>query len=643
MGYARPVQARRRWALIWLCAFAALAAATLAISWWGSRDPIVAGRAQALADAQAFETALAARGRVWRSELLAAVETGGGGATAGLQLAFRWDERGRLLRPRLPPAGVELADEAGAEPAESFTPARAWLGRTRQTAGDPAESLDAARQGIAALGAGEHATGARLRLAAAQACARLQEHQEAAAILADLAAAIPADALLDGQPLALLVGHRLADALEAGSDAAAARLTREDLRARILAAQLPLAPAHWERELRFLREADGDGVTLTPIEAEAVRVALLAAPIETALAEDATRAGLALGDGIALLDPSARRGALFSAAALRAALAATWREVLPADGAWEIVPPEVAVAAGRTLGAVEPPAGLTGGWRLVLARPERYVEAFARRQRGLWLGATALAAALLTVGWIGRRALLRQAELERMRAEFIAGISHELRTPAASLALLADNLAQGRIPSEERRREYYDAMQRDARRMQRLVADVLDASRLEREAFRVEPAPCAPAALLGGVADEHRARLADAGLRLREEIGEPLPECALDADALERALANLLENARKYASDGGEVVLRARAGGGTLRIEVEDRGPGVPEAWRARVFEPYERVPGESSAAAGAGLGLALVRATAQAHGGRVWVEPGAEGVGARFVIELPLGPEGGG
>lgn len=642
MGSARPLRVRRRWALIWAFAFAALAVATLGLAWWTSRDPIVAGRSQALADAESFETALAARGRVWRAELLAASFLGTRQDSVAAPLSFRWDEAGQLLQPRTPPVGVELSDGEAPKGTTAFTPARAWWNQVRQAAADPKAAREAAIQGIAALTAEEHATGTRLRLALAQSCERLNAHEEAATILAELAASASLDALLDGQSLALLVGHRLADALEASGDTAAADLTREELRARVLAAQLPLPAVKWELELRFLREAGGEGGLLTPLEHATTRRARLAEAVAAALAEDATREGFVLPEGIALLEPATRRGALYDASALRLSLAEAWNEVLPGDGSWEVVPPETAVAPGRTLGAVEPPSGLTGGWRLLLARPELYEQSFARRQRGLWVGAALLAAALLTVGWIGRRALLRQAELERMRAEFIAGVSHELRTPAASLALLADNLYQGRITSEERRQEYYAALQRDARRMQRLVADVLDASRLERESFRVEPAPCDPAALLRGVAEEHRLRLADAGLILSLELAEPLPETVLDAEALERALANLLENARKYASGGGALALRASAQGGGLRIEVEDRGPGIPEAWRERVFLPYERMPGGASLSAGAGLGLALVRATLEAHGGRAWVESGAQG-GARFVLEFPPTTEGGG
>lgn len=563
---------RRRWALIWLFAFAALAVAVPGLTWWTARDPALAGRSQALADASAFESALAARGRAWRAESLAAVFEGG--RTEGLLLAFRWNEDARLAQPRLPPPGRELADATAGE--ESFTPARAWLAQARQSLADPRAALDAAQQGIAALAAEEAATAARLRLLGAQAALRAGTPETAVALLGELAAAAGDEALLDGEALALLAAHRLADALEAGGDSAAARLTREDLRARLLAAQLPVAPESWERELRFLREADGDGSALAPSESAAAREARLAAAVAAALAQDAAREGFALDEGVALLDRAARRGALFVAAELRASLLAAWREVLPAGGAWTIAAPDEAVEPGRTVGAVEPPPGLTGGWRLLLARPEAYVEAHARSQRALRIGAGVAAAALLAVGLIGRRALLRQAELERMRAEFIAGVSHELRTPAASLELLAENLAEGRVRGEERRAEYYDALRRDARRMQRLVADVLDASRLERDSFRVEPAPCAPAALLARVAAEHRPRLADAGLELRLDAPGALPEALLDADAIERALANLLENARKYASAGGVAILRGRATDGALRLEVEDRGPGLP-------------------------------------------------------------------
>ncbi len=635
MRHARPLQLRRRWALIWLLAFAALAVTALGLPWWTSRDPVVAGRSQALADAEAFESALASRGRVWRAEILASAFEGGD--RNSVLLAFRWDAQGRLIQPSLPPVGRELADERDGSVLEEFTPARAWLSQARQVAADSATALEAAQTGIELLESGEIATGVRLRLIAAQAAARLAQWEDAVQFLEVIIQHCPPDALLDGRCLALLAGHRLADALEADGDPTASRLTREDLRARILASQLALPASEWERELRFLREADGENPQLTSVEQAALTSSLRAIQIATALQQDSSRNGFSVPAGVALLDPMARRGALFEERALHTSLSLAWREVLPSDDSWEIAAPAAPLEFGRTLGAVEPPQGLTGGWRLVLRSPEIYVEAFARRQRGLWIGAGLLAVALLTVGAIGRRALLRQAELERMRVEFIAGVSHELRTPAASLALLAENLAEGRVQDEARRIEYYAALRRDARRLQRLVADVMDASRLERESFRVSPAPCDPASLLRRVADEHHARLADAGLALHLELPTSLPEMLLDADAIERALANLLENARKYASGGDVVRVSARMVDGSLRIAVEDRGPGIPLAWRERAFEPFERVPDGAPLAAGAGLGLALVRATAEAHGGNASVEPGTDGIGARFVLRLPV------
>lgn len=643
MSRPRILLSRRRWALIWFLSFAALATAAPALAWWTSRNPGMAGRAQALADAEAFETSLAARGRSWRQELLAAAAAGSAGAAESAAdpaplAPVRWSAEGLLLAPRPPAAGRPLQDAEPAEGELEFTPAQGWLLQARQAAADPAAGMEACAQGLASAAPGEAATRARLRLLAAQIAARAQDWSAAAEQLTALRGETGAADLLDGRPLGLLSAHRLADALEAGGDPGSAQLTRELLRQQLIAGELPLPAVEVERELRFLREGGGAGSAQLSTEERAAALLLgWGGALERAIAEDPAPEGLLLPGGMrALLDPAARRGAVFEEAALRASLQRAWAELLPSDGSWEVHPADAAAGAGATLGAVAAPPGMPGGWRLILVRPEAYTAAIARRQNGLMMGAALLAAAFLAVGWIGRRALLRQAELERLRVEFVSGVSHELRTPAASLALLADNLAEGRVTGSERQGEYFEAMRRDARRLQRLVADVLDVSRLERGSFRVEPQLQDPAPILRRAAAEHRPRLEDAGMELREEIAETLPQAALDAEVIERVLANLLENARKYAAGGGLAVLRARGEGGRLVVELEDCGPGVPEAWRERIFQPFERVPDGAPMSAGAGLGLALVQAAAEAHGGRVRVESGAGGVGARFVLEFP-------
>jgi signal transduction histidine kinase len=633
----RILLSRRRWALIWFLSFAVLAAAAPALAWWASRNPGMAGRAQALADAEAFETSLAARGRSWREELLSAAVAGA--AADPLPYApIRWSAEGVLTSPRPPAAGAPLLNAPPAEDGLEFTPAQGWLLQARQTAGDANAGLEACAQGLASAAPGETLTRARLRLLAAQIAARAGSFSVAAEQLSTLREETGATALLDDRPLALLTAHRLADALEAGGDPASAQLTRELLRQQLVAGELPLAAVEVERELRFLREAVATGeAELSTEERAAVLLLGWGGALQLVMRADPVPEGLLLPGGMrALLDPANRRGAVFEEEALRVSLLRAWTELLPADGSWEVAAAESAPAQGQTLGAVAAPPGMPAGWRLVLTRPEAYTEAITRRQNGLMIAAAVLAAAFLAVGWIGQRALLRQAELERLRVEFVSGVSHELRTPAASLALLADNLAEGRVIGGERQMEYYEALRRDARRLQRLVADVLDVSRLERGSFRVEPLVQDPAPILRRSAAEHRARLADAGLELREEIAADLPATALDAEVIERVLANLLENARKYASAGEVVVLRARAAGGRLIVELEDRGPGIPAAWRERVFQPFERVPDGGPMSAGAGLGLALVLAAAEAHGGSVRVEPGADGIGARFVLEFP-------
>lgn len=644
MSRQRILLSRRRWALIWFLSFAVLAVTAPALAWWSNRNPGVAGRAQALADADALETSLAARGKTWRAELLAEGARNPSpsitGATPRPLILVRWDAAGRLLSPRPPVIGAALTDVAPEAGALEFTPARGWLLQARQSAGNAAAGLDACVQGLASAEPGERATRARLRLLAGQIAARAGDWETAIVQLTALRDEIEPSDLLDEHPLTLLVAHRLADALEAGGDGTGAQLTRELLRQRLVAGELPLTAPELERELRFVHEAVATGeAELSAEERAAVLLLGWAGPLQLALREDPAPVGAALPGGMrALLDPANRQGGVYEDQALRASLVRAWRELLPADGSWEVSAPESSVAPGQTLGAIAAPPGMAGGWRLILARPEAYTDAITRRQNGLMIAAAVLAAAFFSVGWIGRRALLRQAELERLRVEFVSGVSHELRTPAASLALLADNLAEGRVVGAERQMEYFEALRRDARRLQRLVADVLDVSRLERGSFRVEPVTQDPEPLLRRAAAEHRPRLADAGLELRVELSEDLPATALDADVFERVLANLLENARKYASGGKSVVLRARSTDGRLVVEVEDCGPGVPESWRERIFLPFERVPDEAPMSAGAGLGLALVRAAVEAHGGSVCVEGGADGVGARFVLEFPRG-----
>jgi signal transduction histidine kinase len=162
-----------------------------------------------------------------------------------------------------------------------------------------------------------------------------------------------------------------------------------------------------------------------------------------------------------------------------------------------------------------------------------------------------------------------------------------------------------------------------------LVEEVLLASRLDASAQIDTTQPVALLAL----AAEEAARVG--GAAAGDDVTLPG-----DERLLRRAVRNLLENARRYAGDGVEVQV-ARRGDGGADVAVCDRGPGVPEAWRERIFEPFFRLPGHAEREGGVGLGLSLVRQIAERHGGRARCEV-REGGGSRFVISLPgQGPAG--
>ncbi|HKX94624.1 MAG TPA: ATP-binding protein, partial [Methylibium sp.] len=228
------------------------------------------------------------------------------------------------------------------------------------------------------------------------------------------------------------------------------------------------------------------------------------------------------------------------------------------------------------------------------------------------------------------RAAERIEALVKSNQSLLANASHELRSPLARLKMAVAMLDEA---APERRAPLKAEIERNIRELDALVEEVLLASRLDVR----QPDARAPdeAVDLLGLAAEEAARV-DAVLDLPRD-GEPaLPATATaDERLLRRALRNLLENARRY---GGEQApeLRLRRTGSAVEMAVCDRGPGVPEAERERIFEPFYRLPGHAEQAGGVGLGLSLVRQIAAHHGGSVRCEP-REGGGSRFVFSLPL------
>lgn len=263
-----------------------------------------------------------------------------------------------------------------------------------------------------------------------------------------------------------------------------------------------------------------------------------------------------------------------------------------------------------------------------------------RRQRILVIF-LASAAMLAVAGlFLIRRTVARERELAERKGNLVAAVSHEMRTPVASIRLLAENLLTGAADSEERRRSHLERLGEQSERLSTLVENVLRYAR--REAGKEEG--CGKelhvAELVGEVLRSHETWAEERGVALEQEVKEFARAPRGDREALGHALANLIDNALKHSPGGG--VVRCGAGmEGADRwwLWVEDQGPGVAEEEREKIFEAFYRVGSElRRETTGTGLGLALVKQVAEQHGGEVSCRE-ASGGGGRFELILPLDP----
>jgi signal transduction histidine kinase len=229
----------------------------------------------------------------------------------------------------------------------------------------------------------------------------------------------------------------------------------------------------------------------------------------------------------------------------------------------------------------------------------------------------------------------RTTSLARLRADFTSSVSHELRTPLAQIMLFAETMAHGRLASmADYRRESHVILQ-EGRRLLHLVENVLHFARAERLAMPLTVRPQLLGPIVRGTVHAFAPLAAESDLVIRTAIDDEVG-AHVDADAVRRALANLLENALKYDTAGQQIIVGLTLEDGWARIRVDDRGPGVPRGERERIWRPFTRLAREADRGiAGSGIGLAIVRDIVRRHRGRAWVEDSPLG-GARFVLEFP-------
>ena len=221
-----------------------------------------------------------------------------------------------------------------------------------------------------------------------------------------------------------------------------------------------------------------------------------------------------------------------------------------------------------------------------------------------------------------------------LSAEVLSIVSHDLRSPLATISMATSFLDDLSRPEEERA-QMVRMVKRATARMERLVRDMLEVSRLDSgRTLPIDPR-CVDLAPVLREACEAQAPMAQAcGLLLECALPEALPAVQVDCDRLQQVVCNLVGNAMKFTPPGGGITVAARAAVGEVQVSVQDTGAGISETDLDRIFEPYWQA--QRTASLGAGLGLKIAKGIVEAHGGRIWVES-ALGEGTTFHFTLPV------
>jgi K+-sensing histidine kinase KdpD len=273
------------------------------------------------------------------------------------------------------------------------------------------------------------------------------------------------------------------------------------------------------------------------------------------------------------------------------------------------------------------------------------VHTFALRESENWVALAVYLIVGVVVGDLATRSrrlaheaveaeMLRQADA--VKTAVLHAVSHDLRSPLTAIRAASEGLDSPAIRLDDREREeLFETIRIEVRRLERLVNNLLDLSRLEAGPARRTPELWTVDTLLAS-ALEQLGREAD---RVETHLAVDVGLVRVDGPQVQRVLVNLLENALKFSSPGDPVEVTVEGDGGRMIVRVRDPGPGIAGADRERIFDAFERA---TNAGPGSGLGLAIARGFAEANGGRVWVEPGEESIGgSTFVLELKTIEEG--
>jgi len=235
--------------------------------------------------------------------------------------------------------------------------------------------------------------------------------------------------------------------------------------------------------------------------------------------------------------------------------------------------------------------------------------------------------------------ITREKEVSQMKNDFVSHVSHELKTPLASITAYSEMLVDGEADDEATRKEFYEIIQTQAQRLNRLIEDILNISRIESGLIKVTKEPISLAILIEQQMSMIQKYAEEKNITVSRQTPIIFDQVYADKDMLSQVIVNLLSNAIKYTPPGGSVRIATEVdeAAGRVRVTVTDTGVGIPEEELGRLFGKFYRVAANNKHAKGTGLGLNLVKQIVEkVHDGRVFVTSKV-GVGSTFGFELPL------
>ena len=265
---------------------------------------------------------------------------------------------------------------------------------------------------------------------------------------------------------------------------------------------------------------------------------------------------------------------------------------------------------------------------------EQIVAASTRPQKALMM----MLALTLALGvFFIARAAAREVRLAELKSNFVSSVSHDLKTPLALIQLFAETLELGRLKSTERAMEYYRIINSEARKLTRLIDNILDFSKMEAGLRPYKVGPQDVGEVTSRVLAALQSQFRQNQFRVHFEQPAPVPPVLIDADAVEQAIENLLTNAMKYSGESRDIMVRVMRDGGYACVAVTDKGVGIPRRQQRKIFRKFYRIEADAATGPqGCGLGLAIVDHTMRGHNGHVRVES-EPGQGSTFTLCFPI------